>query len=231
MPEVSVISIAKKESDLEDLRKILRKQTFRDFEFLYSTKKGIPQAWNDVMQRTIGKIIVITESDALPLTNTWLEEMVRAVKKYNKNDPKKRTLIRGIEVAPLSWCWCNFASYASVLKNNKLDESYPIAEDTDLFARLSKQGYKGLELPIAPVAHSRSTSVSKMIKNNFKYGMLLVKIQMKYGQTGFKTTFKGDVKQNSLGLLKREVGIILSRMVFLIGAVIGLILYSHLRKK
>ena len=121
MPEVSVITIAKNDSELFNLKKALRKQTFKDFEFVYSTKKGIPQAMNDAIERARGKIIVVTESDALPLTNKWLEEMVNAVKKYNKNDSKKRTLIRGIEVAPLVWCWCNFASYASVLKNNKLN--------------------------------------------------------------------------------------------------------------
>lgn len=173
MPEVSVLSIARKESDLGNLKDILKKQTFKDFEFLYSTKKGIPQAWKDVIERSKGKIIVMTETDAMPLTDTWLEEMVEAVKKYNKNDPKKRTLIRGIEITPLPWCWCNFASYASVLKNNKIDEAYPIAEDTDLFARLRKAGYKGLELPIAPVLHARSTSISKLIKNNFTYGLLI----------------------------------------------------------
>jgi len=224
MPEASVITIAKNESDLVELRKALKQQTFKDFEFLYSTKKGIPQAWNDVIKKSKGEIIVVTESDALPLNKRWLEEMVNAVKKFNRNDPKKRTVIRGIEVSNLSWDWCNFASYNKVLKDNLLNESYPIAEDTELFARLRSLGYKGLELPIAPVFHNRGGSISKLIKNNFLYGILLVRIQMKYDQTGFKTTFKGKSKREGVGLLKRELGQIISKFAFLFGAFIGFII-------
>jgi GT2 family glycosyltransferase len=228
--EVSVVSIAKNESELSDLRNVLSKQTFKDFEFIFSTKRGIPQAWNDVIARAKGKIIVVTESDALPLQNTWLQEMVAAVKKYNRNDPRKRTVVRGIETIPSAWCWCNFASYAQTLKNNRLDESYPVAEDTELFARLKKAGYKGLELPIAPVVHYKNTSVTRLIKNNFRYGILLTKIQMKYGQTGFKSTFKGNNKDNTISVLGRELGMMLSRITFLLGAFVGLIISSFRRK-
>jgi hypothetical protein len=231
MPEVSVITIAKNEMDLSELKKALQKQTFRDFEFVYSTKKGIPQAWNDVIDMAKGKIIVVTESDALPLSNRWLEEMVTSLKKYNNNDSRKKTVIRGLEVNPSAWCWCNFASYASALKNNKMDESFRVGEDTELFARLRKMGYKGVEVPIAPVLHSRNGSIKKMIKNNFWYGILLLKIQMKYGQAGFKSNFKGVSAKGSLGLLKREIGIIISKITFLIGALIGFIVYFPLRKR
>lgn len=231
MPEVSVVSIAKKESDLENLKRALKKQTFKNFEFIYSTKKSMPQAWNNAISRARGKIIVVTETDALPLNKKWLEDMVKAVKKHNRGDTKKKTIIRGIEITPLPWCWCNFASYASVLKKNKLNKTYPIAEDTELFARLRKLGYKGKELPIAPVIHNQNRSISKLIKRNFLYGMLLVRIQMKYGQTGFKTTFKGNFQKSSLSFLKRELGIILSKIMFFIGAIIGLIIYFPSRKK
>jgi len=155
--------------------------------------------------------------------------MVNAVKKYNKEDSKKRTVIRGIEASPLPWCWCNFGSYASVLKENKLKENYPIAEDTELFARLRKQGYRGIELPIAPVMHARNNSFHKMIKSGFLYGLLLTKIKMKYGQTGFDTKFQKKSK-NSMGLLKRELGLIISRFMFLIGVFLGLIIF-HLKRE
>jgi len=231
MPEASVISIAKKESDLNNLKEVLKKQTFKNFEFVYSTKKGIPNAWNDAINRAKGKILVFTESDALPLSNKWLEEMVKAVKLYNKKDSKKRTVIRGIEIISLPWDFANFACYSSVFKKIKLDETFPVAEDTEFFSKLKHLGYKGKELPIASVVHTRSISVSKLIKNNFLYGMLLVRIQMKYGQTGFKTTFKGNFQKSSLSFLKRELGITLSKIMFFIGAIIGLIIYSSSRKK
>jgi glycosyltransferase involved in cell wall biosynthesis len=220
MPKVSIVSIAKNESEFIRLKKKLKKQTFKDWEFVYSTKKGIPQAWNDAIKKAKGNIIIITESDALPLTNNWIKDMVKAVK---KNDTK--TIIRGIEVIPTAWDFSNLACYSKILKQNKLDENYSIAEDTELFARLRKLGYKGKELSIAPIVHMRNKSVSELIKNNFLYGILLVKIQMKYGQTGFKTTFRESFLQNSLNLLKREIGTILSKIMFLIGAIIGLIIY------
>jgi glycosyltransferase involved in cell wall biosynthesis len=231
MPEVSVITIAKREEDLAGLRKSLKSQTFKDFEFIYSTKRGIPQAWNEVIDMAKGKIIIVTESDAMPLTNRWLEDMVASLKRYNRNDPKKKTVIRGMEVNPSAWCWCNFASYASTLKKNKMDESFRVGEDTELFARLRNLGYKGVEVPVAPVLHSRSGSIRKMIKNNFWYGILLLKIQMKYGQAGFKSTFRGVSSKDSLGLLKRELGIIVSKITFLLGALIGFIMYFPLRKR
>ena len=82
--EVSVITIAKNQRELDNLKNILKKQTFRNFEFIVSTKKGIPQSMNDVIERAKGDIIVVTESDAIPLRDTWLEEMVKAVKENNK---------------------------------------------------------------------------------------------------------------------------------------------------
>lgn len=219
MKEVSVIAIAKRVSELDPLRKALSKQTFKDFELLTSTRKGIPQAMNDAITRANGSIIVVTESDAIPLTNTWLEEMVKAVKEQNRIDPKKKTLVRGIEVSPLPWCWCNLACYSSVLKNNKLKDNYPVAEDTELFARLNSDGYRGVELPIAPVLHSRrERGMQKSVKNSFIYGMLLTGINIKYGNVGF-----GSGKKAGRGVLYRELTIIFSRISFLFGAMLGMI--------
>lgn len=211
--EVSVVSIAKKENELAPLKKILKKQTFKDFEFVYSTKKGIPHAWNDAISRAKGKIIVITESDATPLTNTWLEEMINEVKKNNK-----KTIIRGIEVAPQPFCFCNLACYASILKNNRLDESFPLSEDAELFSRLKKMGYKGIEVPIAPVLHKRSKTPRELIRNEFLRGMLNTKIYLRYGYVSFK-----DSARSSSGIIKREIGIVLSRVAFLFGILVGFV--------
>jgi glycosyltransferase involved in cell wall biosynthesis len=225
MKKVSVITIAKKEKELEPLKNVLRKQTFKGFEFVTSTKEGIPQAMNDAINKAKGEIIIVTESDALPLSNKWLEEMVKAVREHNKNDPEKRTIIRGVEVSPLPWCWCNFACYSSVLKNNKIDESYPFAEDTELFARLKKMGYIGLELPIAPVFHKRqSKGFWKPIKKSFTYGKLLTRITLQYGNVGF-----GSEKKESINIFEREIRIILSRISFLLGTAVGFVIYYFRR--
>ncbi len=72
MPRFSVISIARHESDIENLKNHLSKQRFRDFEFVYSTRGTIPEAWNDAISRSKGDFLVFTESDAWPLQDTWL---------------------------------------------------------------------------------------------------------------------------------------------------------------
>jgi len=69
MPKISVISIAKKNFDLESLRKALARQTFQDFETVISTKGTIPEAWNDAISRVKGEVLVFIESDAFHLTN------------------------------------------------------------------------------------------------------------------------------------------------------------------
>lgn len=223
--KVSVVSIAKTKKELEPLKNSLKKQTFKDWEFVYSTKKGIPQAWNDAISRTKGEIIITTDSDVEILTNTWLEEMTNAVEKHNKNDPEKKTIVRGIEISPnLPWTWCNVAFYLNTFKKNKVDENYPIAEDTEFFARLKNLGYKSLELPIAPVLHERDKDFIKILKRSYKYGVLNTKINLKYGSVGFK-----NEKKEGFNIFKRETMIIISHMLYSFGVLSGFINYRFRR--
>ena len=122
----------------------------------------------------------------------------------------------------MPWCWCNFACYSSVLKNNKVNESYPMGEDTELFARLKKLGYKGVELPIAPVLHERKyKGFAKSIKNSFIYGKLLTQINLKYGDVGFKSG-----KKAGGNIIVRELATIFSRIFFMFGIFYGYIAYK-----
>jgi glycosyltransferase involved in cell wall biosynthesis len=212
MPETSVVCIAKNERELGDLKAALKRQTYRDFELVTSTKKGIPVAWNDAFSRAKGKYIVVTESDALPMNDEWLAQMVKSIRGKDE-----KTIIRGIEVPQLPWCFCNLVCHASLLKNNKLNEKYPIAEDTELFARLRKNGYKGLMLPIGPVFHKRrGKGFAKDVKNYYIYGRLLSKIFMQYGYVGFEEGDRGNV-------IKRELTTIFSRISYIFGLVVGFI--------
>lgn len=212
-PETSVVCIVKNESELTPLFKSLVRQTYTDWEPCFSTKQGIPQAWNDAISRAKGKILIITESDAVPLSDNWLKEMVSAVKKHGK-----KTLIRGIEIHPQPWCFCNLGCYSEVLKKHKLNERFSVAEDTELFSRLSLSGYKGLELLIAPVLHDRKyKGFWKTINWYYNYGKLLVMINMKYGRIGFDNKKKSNV-------LKRELTTIFSRISYIFGMLIGILL-------
>jgi glycosyltransferase involved in cell wall biosynthesis len=215
MPETSVICIAKDAKEVKNLKEALKKQTYKNFEFVFSDKKGIPQAWNDAIDRTNGNIIIVTESDAMPLDNRWLELMVKAVKKNGR-----KSIIRGIEVSPLPWCFCNLGCYSDVLKKYKLDERFPIAEDTDLFSRLRRDGYRGLELPIAPVLHKRKNrGFVSSIKQHYTNGKLLAIINQKYGFIDF-----GKKSKDHSNFIKRELTVIFSRAFYVIGAIVGLII-------
>ena len=220
--KVSIVSIAKREGDFQNLKKGLKKQSFKDWEFVYSTKRGIPQAWNDAIGKAKGEIIITTDSDVEIKTNDWIKDMVAAVKKYNKNDPKRRTIIKGIEIHPNTpWTWCNVGFYADVLKKNNVNEKFPIVEDTELFSRLRSIGYKGVELPIAPILHERRGENSSILKRSFRYGMLNARVNLRYGFVGFKS-----VKKKSSNIIKREIVTILSRILYLFGIFVGFISFK-----
>ena len=51
MPNISVISIAKDEEELTGLKEALSRQTYKDFEFIISTKGTIPEARNDAISK------------------------------------------------------------------------------------------------------------------------------------------------------------------------------------
>jgi len=214
--KVSIVSIAKNKKELEPLMNRLKKQTFKDWEFVYSTKKGIPQAWNDAFSKAKGKIIITTESDAMPLTDTWIEELVNALEKLNST----LVFVRGLEFQPTSWCWCNTVFYAETIKKHKLDKSYPIAEDTEFFSRLHyKYNYKGYTLNIAPVMHVKKfKGVWKEIKNHYLYGKLHARIKNNYHVINFN---ENDIK--SANILKREIANIFGSIALLIGIIRGLL--------
>jgi len=214
--KVSVVVIGKNNEDIDELKEYLKHQTFKDFEIVSSTKKGIPQAWNDAIRKAKGDIIITTETDARPVNNHWIDDLVKAIEQYDD-----KTIIRGLEVNPTHWRNANIVARASLFKENPFDEHYSIAEDTEFYARLRSKDYLGLELPIAPVIHERKASAWKLIKNSFLYGIYQVRIQKKYGQNGFKTTFKGN--PSILTVIGRELSIIISRIAFLTGALIGVV--------
>jgi glycosyltransferase involved in cell wall biosynthesis len=215
--KVSVVIIGKTQKEITNLKEYLKHQTFKDFEIVTSTKKGIPQAWNDAIRKTKGEIIITTETDARPVNDHWIEDLVKGIEEFS---PYKKIIIRGLEVNPTHWCMANIVARVSLFKENPFNERYRIAEDTEFFAHLRDKNYLGIELPIAPVIHERKTSAWKLIKKSFLYGFYQVRIQKKYGQSGFKTTFENR-NPNILIVIGREISIILSRIAFLSGILMG----------
>lgn len=227
-PKVSVITVARNEKEAEPLRKELQKQTYKDFEFIVSTSGNIPHAWNDAIARARGEILVFTETDARPLTENWLKEMVEHIEKLNRGDPQKKTVVKGIEVWPQIWDMCSTAFYKKVFDKHRFDESFDRVEDTELFARLRSDGYRGVFMPAGAVLHVRTSKLWPMLKNQFRAAYYGTKVARMYSHIDFGEGAHSDVSV----FLSSEIKEILARSVHILGAIIGFIVHSiTVRKK
>jgi len=217
MPKISVISIAKKNSDFERLRKALEEQTFRDFELVTSTKGSIPEAWNDAISRARGEILVFIESDAFPLSNNWLEEIVK--------NAKKNAVLKGLEINPTDLNLCNLVCDASIFKNVRFDESFKVREDTELFARLRRMGVEVGFVNAFPVVHVPARTWRKTLSRALRSGMYYVKIVYMHGRKNIDDINTQNFKSNYIHPISNRLRIIVENLMVLLGLLIGAIIY------
>jgi glycosyltransferase involved in cell wall biosynthesis len=217
MPKISVISIAKKNSDFERLCKVLEEQTFRDFELVTSTKGSIPEAWNDAISRARGEILVFVESDAFPLSNNWLEEIVKHA--------KKNAVLKGLEINPADLNLCNLVCDASIFKNVRFDESFKVREDTELFARLRRMGVEVGFVNAFPVVHVPARTWRKTLSRALRSGMYYVKIVYMHGRKNIDDINTQNFKSNYIHPISNRLRIIVENVLVLMGLVVGAIIY------
>lgn len=217
MPKISVISIAKQEEELENLIKSLKKQTFKDFELIISTKGTIPEAWNDAISRASGEYFVFTESDATPLNNLWLEEIVKFA--------KKNTVIKGLEIRPTDLDLCNLVCDASIFRKEKFDENFKVAEDSELFARLRKKGVQIEFINAFPVIHIPDQSWKKTLTRSFKYGRYYIKIIYLHSKKYLDDINTRNFSGNYIHPISNRIRIITENVLLLLGLLFGAIYY------
>ncbi|MEM1830964.1 MAG: glycosyltransferase [Desulfurococcaceae archaeon] len=217
MPKVSVISIAKHEAEFERLKKALEMQTFKDFEFITSTKGSIPEAWNDALSRAKGEIIVFIESDAFPLNERWLEEIVANF--------RKGAVLKGLEINPTSLNLCNLVCDAEIFKKVRFDESFKCAEDTELFARLRKMGVEVGFVNAFPVVHVPSRTWRKTLSRSFRNGMYFMKIIYMHGKENLDNINTQNFKSNYIHPISNRLRIIVENILVLLGLLIGAVIY------
>jgi glycosyltransferase involved in cell wall biosynthesis len=220
MPKISVISIAKKDSDFEKLRKALDEQTFRDFELVTSTKETIPEAWNDAISRAKGEILVFIESDAFPLSNNWLEEIAKHA--------KKNAVLKGLEINPTDLNLCNLVCDASIFKKIRFDESFKIREDTELFARLRKMGIEVGFVNAFPVVHVPTRTWRKTLSRALRSGMYYMKIIYMHGRKNIDDINTQNFQSNYIHPISNRLRIIVENLLILLGLPIGAIVYLPL---
>jgi len=218
MPKISVISIAKKESEFEKLRKALANQTFQDFEFVTSTKGTIPEAWNDAISRARGEIFVFIESDAFPLNNNWLEEIVKHA--------RKNAVLKGLEINPTSLNLSNLVCDASIFKKVRFDESFKVCEDTELFARLRKMGIEVGFVNAFPVVHISARTWRKTLSRALRSGMYYVKIVYLHGRKNIDDINTQNFQSNYIHPISNRLRIIVENMLVLLGLLTGAIIYT-----
>jgi hypothetical protein len=220
MPRLSVISVAKNEREMEDLKDHLAKQRFRDFEFVFSTKGTIPEAWNDAISRSNGDFLVFTESDAWPLQDTWLEEINAHV--------RENVVMKGIEITPTDLDLCNLVCDRKIFSTMRFDEHFPVGEDTELFARMRKSGIVIEQVLGFPVVHEKKESWKKTLHRAFSSGRFSMKIVFLHGAGNVATVNTRNIKGEYINPVSNRLRIIAHNVLFLAGLCIGLVRYFPL---
>lgn len=211
IPKVSIISIALSASEFESLQKMLKSQTFQDYEFIGEAGGSIPEAWNRAINRARGEILVFTETDATPVNERWLEELVNSI-------PDEKTVIKGLEVTGSPWDLANLAAHRSVFEQVQFDERFKWAEDTELFCRLKEAGYRLQRVDKAPVIHLSKAGSKRYIRRAFLYGLYWARLKHRYAD---------PVDLNNIGNAGKMM---LAALLNLIGLLLGYVIYWPERK-
>lgn len=143
-------------------------------EIIYSTLKGIPRAWNDVLKRVKGDLVLFTETDVTFYGNQWLQKMVRGA--------RRGSFVKALEVNHYNQNFCSTIIHREDLHGERMDESFKVAEDTDLFLRLKRDhDIQFMHAKNVAVAHMRPTINRKAVERAEDYGYLTAKMIDEHG--------------------------------------------------
>lgn len=199
------------ESEFEPLLRALEGQTCQDFEFVGEVGGTIPQAWNRALERARGEILVFTETDALPVDECWLAELVGSI-------PDQRTAVKGLEVTSSPLDLSNLAAHREVFVGQRFDEQFRWAEDTELFCRMKEQGIRFVQVDRAPVIHIHKYASRRYIRRAFWYGLYWARLKHRFADPV-------DV----MGL-SWAIKLLLSSLLNISGLLIGWIIYLPQRR-
>ena len=216
-PKLSVIAIARHDAEVEDLKRALKTQSFTDFEFVYSTRGTIPQAWNDAVSRARGEFLVFMESDAAPLNENWLSEIARVA--------RKGAVLKGLEVRPFDLDMSNLICDAEIFANRRFDESFKTVEDSELFARLRTQGVEIEFVETIPIVHSPTRTWHKTLSRAFGNGVSYSRLVYMYGIQNIDTVNTQFRTMNRINPISNRLRIIVENILLLLGLAIGAVAY------
>jgi hypothetical protein len=223
MPKLSVVSIAKTREELDKLENDLSNQTYQDYEFVGSTEGTIPEAWNDAISKAEGDFLVFTETDARPINDRWLEDIAKNL--------RHNFIVKGTEIRPMDLNMCNLVADAKIFKKERFDESFPVCEDTELFARLRKNNIPIEKVDGFPVVHVPTISWKKTLSRAFTYGHLFMKIVYRHGLGNIETVSTKRENKDQIHPVSNRVRIICENVLILAGLVFGVFFHFFERIK
>lgn len=180
-PRLSLVTIARNTDELNQWKERLENQSYEDYEICYSTAGDIPTAWNEAISQAEGELILFTETDTHPIHSDWLETVVSRYSDYHEGVVHFGEF-RGYNPFNFS----NTAISNEVMQDFEVDDSYPVGEDSELFARMDKNGVDFDHDPTVPVYHEPKSS-GKSLSRGFKYGRVKARTALAHGRLGPST--------------------------------------------
>lgn len=199
-PTLSIVTIARDDEELEAWKQRLSTQTFDDYEVCYSTADGIPNAWNEALSEANGRLVLFTETDTYPLHDTWLETVV------DRYSEEEQGVVHFGEFRGYNpFNFSNTAVSAELIQQYPIDESYAVGEDSELFARMDKEGVAFEHDLVAPVFHEPK-STRKMVSRGFDYGRVKARCALSHGRLGPSANTEHDTYDDEGGSKLRFFG-------------------------
>jgi len=198
---VSIVFIAKTEQDAFNMIRQLELQEYSGtVEVCYSTIPGIPQAWNDAISKATCELLLFTETDVVFFDEHWIRDMVA--------EAELSVFVKAREVNHSNQNWSSTIVYRSDLLDEKIDESYPVAEDTEFYLRMRQHGMRFTQTNKVFVEHLRPDLNYKAVDRAFDYGYLTAKLidEQKYYPLDFyieRQKIAIDVAQKTLLGIKK----------------------------
>lgn len=194
-PEVSVLVTAKHPRELSAKVRELKEQDHPSFEIVATRGGTITEGYNRAIRKARGKILVFTETDAVPLSSSWLRELVRQV--------RPGEVVKGLELPPQVFNFSNTTCFSDVPKRIPLDETYPLGSDTEWQQRLARHGIRARFAYTAGVLHLRTPASRKALRRAYEYGRTWVRLYRAYRYEEFHSLVQqarnlGPIAQASL---------------------------------
>ncbi len=173
LPRVSILVTARDPQELKAKVQELRRQQYPTFEIVATLGGSIAQGYNRAIRRAKGAIVVFTETDTVPMTRTWLRDLVAQV--------RPGEVVKGLDVQPSAFNLSNTACFADIARHFPFDERYPVAEDTEWAERLAQHGIPIRRIHTTGVWHLRHPHSRKALRRAYQYGRAWARLHRESG--------------------------------------------------